>query len=60
MQIIEKLKILFWLICDCASSWKTEIWNKDLDERFCCDGRECGCGGATIGDMYSSVKPKSH
>lgn len=60
MQTIEKVKILFWLICDCLDEWKTEVWAKDLDDQICCDGQECGCGGATIGDIYSNVKPKAH
>lgn len=32
--------------------WREDIWKSDLDSRYCCDGRECGCQGVTIREVY--------
>lgn len=32
--------------------WRKEVWSKDLDSNYCCDGRECGCYGASIREVY--------
>lgn len=59
MQIFKKLKILYWMVFNSIEGWHSQIWKADLDERFCCDGRDCGCGGATIEDIYMSHKPNN-
>ena len=28
--------------------WRKEIWARDPDERYCCNGDLCGCRGATV------------
>lgn len=56
-DIFEKLRILWLLLADTCESWHKEVWKTDLDAQFCCDGRECGCGGATVRDIYDSVYP---
>ena len=52
MQIITKLKILKMWISDAFHGWHEQIWKRDLDERYCCDGKMCGCGGMTLRDIY--------
>jgi hypothetical protein len=51
-DIIYKLRILTWLLVEALVEWQKEIWQRDLDERYCCDGSACCCGGVTIGEMY--------
>lgn len=61
-DLITKFKILYFFMASSFDSWKHEIWNRNLDGRFCCDGRECGCGGATIRETYNwkaELKKKS-
>jgi len=56
-DIFLKIKILFWVIQDSIGGgwgyWKSEIWKHDLDERYCCDGKMCMCGGDTIRDQWT-------
>lgn len=52
---ITKLGILWMLIRHTFSDWRRDIWRNDLDTHYCCDGRECGCGGMTWRDVYSPV-----
>lgn len=51
-QIFRKLRILATLLASAYDNWRTEIWKRDLDETFCCNGRECGCYGASVGQIY--------
>ena len=51
-DIIDKLRILRMLMRATFEQWQTEIWPHDLDTRYCCDGRECGCGGSTFREIY--------
>ncbi len=60
MQWHRKIIILYYLLADQIRGWKTEVWDKDLDELYCCDGRECACGGATIGDIFSNCLPSKN
>lgn len=53
--MLFKVKVLFWLFADTYSCWYKEIWQRDLDEQYCCNGRECGCGGMTIRELYEPV-----
>lgn len=50
--IPDKLRILLLLLRNAYSEWRTEIWPKDLDAPYCCDGRECGCYGSSLRDVY--------
>ena len=52
MQVWDKLRILRSLVHGAVQTWRKEVWPHDLDTRFCCDGRECGCGGSTFRDVY--------
>jgi len=54
MQTIEKLKILWLILTDAYDGWKNYVWDHDLDERYCCDGRGCNCGGITIREIYNA------
>lgn len=51
-DFFTKLSILVDMLSDIFETWRDEIWAHDLDERYCCDGRECGCYGATYRDVY--------
>lgn len=42
-----KLKLLYIFIIDSLKAWKEFIWDVELDELYCCNGRECGCQGIT-------------
>lgn len=52
IQIPAKLRILAWMLRGMFDQWRQEIWRHDLDAPYCCDGRECGCRGATLRDVY--------
>ena len=47
-----KLVILWQMLASSFRYWKQGYWGKDLDERACCDGRECGCYGMTIREIH--------
>lgn len=47
-DVIVKLRILCDMLSSCIEDWRTNVWAKDLDKRYCCDGRECGCYGLTL------------
>jgi hypothetical protein len=51
-QLIDKLKILLTLWQHDYEHWKKDVWPEDLDSRYCCDGRECGCYGMTLRECY--------
>lgn len=55
---IEKLRILWWMLtADLRMTFKTwhrEVWERDLDNQYCCNGRECGCYGATVREMFGA------
>ena len=50
---ITKIRILFGFLSSSVDAWKSEVWSRDLDERYCCDGRECGCQGVSVREVYS-------
>lgn len=52
MQTIRKFRILRGMVVMTMQEWRDQIWNRDLDEIYCCDGRECGCGAVTVGEVY--------
>ena len=39
------------------NDWKENLWDRDLDENDCCDGRECGCDGRTVRQNYIKDYP---
>lgn len=50
---IMKLRLLWsGFLLQSFQEWRTEIWERDLDSRWCCDGRECGCQGMTIREVF--------
>lgn len=51
-QVIDKIRILFGWWHDQFDFWRKEILHRDLDSYWCCNGRECGCGGGTIREMF--------
>lgn len=53
-DIVFKISLLRLFFCQAIDEWRQEIFNRDLDDRYCCDGRECGCGGATVREMYTT------
>jgi len=54
MDAFLKIKWLFTVfILPAFDDWKSNLWRKDLDSRYCCDGHECGCYGTTYREMYS-------
>ena len=46
-DILWKLKVLIISMLDNYKSWKEVVWEKELDELYCCNGRECGCMATT-------------
>lgn len=56
IQLFRKLKILFGFLTGAFANWKTEVWIRDLDESYCCNGRECGCGGSSVGQVFGETK----
>ena len=50
-----KFKILYWLLLEHYEHWRKEIWNRDLDEVWCCSGRECACGGETVRTIWTQT-----
>lgn len=51
-QIFRKFKLLVGLLTGTFNQWRTEVWKRDLDESYCCSGRECGCGGDSVGQVF--------
>jgi len=49
---IFKLRLLFLLLRNAFEEWKKDIWQRELDAPYCCGGRECGCGAATVRELY--------
>lgn len=51
-QVFKKFICLYWFILSAYEDWRINVWKQDLDELYCCDGRDCLCGGATIEQTY--------
>lgn len=51
-QTFRKIRILIHLLIQAFFDWKENVSRKDLDSVYCCNGRECGCGAITIGEVY--------
>lgn len=55
-DFLFKLRIL-WMLLRCTySEWRREVWVRNLDSPYCCDGRECGCYGTTVRELYARRK----
>ena len=54
-----KLRILRAFLDETFTSWRDQLWDKDLDDRYCCDGNQCCCGGASIREMFSACYPRA-
>lgn len=51
-DFLDKLRILKMMLQGTYDEWKSEVWAKELDQRYCCDGRECGCMASTVREVY--------
>lgn len=60
MDFFLKLYLFFVISIDgfrgSCQYWSNEIYKRDLDERVCCDGKMCGCGGVTIREQWTHHK----
>lgn len=52
-NFIFKIRALIWFLRGAGEDWRREIWDRDLDGQYCCDGRECMCGGLSVRETYS-------
>ena len=58
---LKKIKVLWGLLLSTYEAWREDLWDRDLYENYCCDGRECACEGATVEEMwFDAHKPKEH
>ena len=61
-DFLTKLHILWLLVAEAITHWRTEVWTRDLDEHHCCPGdpmrNGCGCMGVTIREIYAPSKDK--
>ena len=55
-DILFKLKQLYYFLLSAFELWKSDIWDRDLDEPYCCDGRECCCEGLSLRLLYGDVR----
>jgi hypothetical protein len=55
-DVLFKLRILLSYLVSTVDEWKLEIWDKDLDSYYCCNGVMCACGGKTIGEQYNDKR----
>lgn len=49
---MTKLALLPGFLSRAFDDWLSLIWESDLDACYCCDGRECGCGGQTTREVW--------
>jgi hypothetical protein len=54
-DVIQKFRMLTLMLTSTYHDWKSEVWQKDLDSLYCCDGRECGCDGETIREQWTMI-----
>ena len=55
-NIIWKLSHLYTHLQDGYMNWKESIWDRDPEERYCCDGHMCACGGASVRETWDFYK----
>ena len=51
-----KIRLLWFYLRQAYEDWKSQVWRADLDQNFCCDGRECGCRGVSVRQAYLHEK----
>jgi len=51
-DILTKIHILYFFISDAIHGWKKEIWKRDINDYYCCNGEMCGCRGSSIREVY--------
>lgn len=51
-KVALKFRILRRMLGETFNTWQSEVWRRDLDGLYCCDGRECCCGGMTVLDAH--------
>jgi hypothetical protein len=52
-DFIFKIRVLFDFLLDACEHWKKEVWNKDLDSYYCCNGYECGCQAVSVRQVFT-------
>lgn len=53
-DLLCKLGVLLAMLRGIYDTWETEVWVRDLDENYCCSGRECGCGGISVREVFET------
>lgn len=48
----SKARILICMLSGTFETWRSSVLAEDLDALYCCDGRECGCGGVTNRELW--------
>lgn len=48
-----KFLILRAMLREAFDAWRSGYWERSLDEQYCCDGRECGCQGSSLRDVWT-------
>lgn len=59
-DLLFKLRLLRIFISDATDTWRELVWNRELDSNYCCDGRECCCGGETVRQVFSYQTKRLH
>ena len=59
-DFIFKLRVLLYVLADAYTNWRNDVWLRELDTRWCCDGRECGCGGSTVREIWGGSLGDGH
>ena len=49
---VFRLYVLRKMLSGALEEWKNTCWGDRLHAFYCCDGRECGCGGATNKEVW--------
>ncbi len=57
-DLIWKLRVLRVLLGEAFDDWKKNIWAKDPDSYYCCNGRECCCQGSSIRENWDFSRLK--
>jgi len=57
-DFLFKVRWLFLMQAEAFKQWREDLWMRDLDSFYCCDGGNspatiCGCEGATVREAYS-------
>jgi len=52
-DFIFKMRMLRMFIRQSIDDWREQVWKRDLDSVYCCDGRECCCGGSSVREVFT-------